>query len=134
MPEFISQILEVCLYVSDISQAERFYAQLFAIEPVSRSGNRHVFFRIGQIMFLLFNPDETRKQGSVPSHGAVGEGHVAFTITHEKLAVWRTRLHDNNIEIEQEYEWPSGGHSIYFRDPFRNSIELATKDTWPVLR
>ena len=133
MFESIPDILEVCLYVSDIAEAERFYKDLFAMEPYSRSGSRHVFFRVGKMMFLLFNPDETRKQGSVPSHGATGEGHIAFAITHEKISFWRRRLQAHNVAIEQEYEWPAGGHSIYFRDPFGNSIELATRDTWPVL-
>jgi catechol-2,3-dioxygenase len=34
------------------------------------------------------------------------------------------------VPIEIEITWPGGGHSIYFRDPAGNSIELATAKTW----
>lgn len=126
----IDEILETSLYVDNIKRAETFYKNLFELTPYSVEENRHVFFRIGQDMLLLFNPAETEKGGSVPAHGALGQGHVAFTITHDQLVFWRKRLTEQNIEIEQEYVWPSGGRSIYFRDPFMNSIELATRDTW----
>ena len=126
----VNQILETCLYAPDIKKAAAFYQALFDLEPYAVEDNRHIFFRIGDCMLLLFNPAETKKGGSVPVHGATGQGHVAFTIEHQKLEFWRDRLKEQNIEIEQEYVWPSGGKSIYFRDPFMNSVELATSDTW----
>jgi len=126
----VNQILETCLYVSDIKKATAFYQVLFDLEPYAVEDNRHVFFRIGECILLLFNPAETEKGGSVPAHGAIGQGHIAFTIEHRSLDFWRNRLYDQKIEIEQEYNWPSGGKSIYFRDPFMNSVELATSDTW----
>ncbi len=126
----VNQILETCLYVSDIKKATEFYRLLFDLEPYAVEDNRHVFFRIGDCMLLLFNPAETEKGGSVPAHGVTGQGHIAFTIEHHELQFWRDRLKEQNIEIEQEYLWSSGGKSIYFRDPFMNSVELATSDTW----
>jgi catechol 2,3-dioxygenase-like lactoylglutathione lyase family enzyme len=36
----------------------------------------------------------------------------------------------HGVEIEAEVTWPSGGQSIYFRDPAGNSVELATPQTW----
>ncbi len=126
----VNQVLETCLYVSDIKKASAFYRVLFDLEPYAVEEKRHVFFRIGDCMLLLFNPAETERGGSLPAHGAMGQGHIAFTIEHRKLEFWRDRLQEQNIEIEQEYDWPSGGKSIYFRDPFMNSVELATADTW----
>ncbi|RMF69171.1 MAG: glyoxalase/bleomycin resistance/extradiol dioxygenase family protein, partial [Calditrichaeota bacterium] len=125
------RILETALYVADIDTAEQFYRELFGLVPYSKDPPRHLFFKVGDGMLLLFNPEESRKAGTVPSHGAVGEGHVAFSITHAQLEFWRNRLGQLGIAIEQEHTWPSGGHSIYFRDPFGNSLELATPDTWP---
>lgn len=127
----IDEVLETCLYVNDIDVAEEFYSRLLNAAAYSRQGERHVFFRVGKTMLLLFNPDETGKPGSVPAHGAMGPGHVAFTVSHARIDFWHARLRELDIEIEQEYDWPSGGKSIYFRDPFNNSLELATKDTWP---
>lgn len=126
----VKQILETCLYVSDTKKAAAFYQALFDLTPHSKVDVRNAFFRIGDCMLLLFNPAETKKGGSVPAHGATGQGHVAFTIEHGELNLWRNRLKEQNIEIEQEYDWPSGGKSIYFRDPFMNSVELATTDVW----
>lgn len=126
----VNHILESSLYVSNIDRAEQFYANLFDIKTFSRDGDRHVFFKIGDSMLLIFNVNESKKNGTVPSHGAVGESHLAFTVEHKSLDFWRKRLKAQEVEIEQEYEWPSGGKSIYFRDPFQNSIELATSDIW----
>jgi hypothetical protein len=48
---------------------------------------------------------------------------------------WRDHLGREGIAIEAEVAWPEGGHSIYFRDPSGNSVELATGargDFWTV--
>jgi catechol 2,3-dioxygenase-like lactoylglutathione lyase family enzyme len=126
----INNIMEISIYVYNLDEAEAFYKNLFDLKPYSRSGQRHVFFRIGDTMLLLFDPAESRKGGSVPGHGAEGPSHVAFRIGHGDLDFWRKRLISMNIEIEQEYNWSSGGRSIYFRDPSGNSVELVTPDTW----
>ncbi|MCG8604892.1 VOC family protein [bacterium] len=126
----INSIMEIAIYVQNLDEAEAFYKSLFDLNPYSRNGHRHVFFRIGETMLLLFDPAESRKGGSVPGHGAVGSGHIAFRVRHRDLDFWRNRLMSMNIEIEQEYSWSSGGKSIYFRDPSGNSVELVTPDTW----
>jgi catechol 2,3-dioxygenase-like lactoylglutathione lyase family enzyme len=128
----IKHILETSLYVRDIDEAERFYKMVFDLTTYGRGGNRHLFFRIGESMLLLFNSEETSQSGStLPTHGAVGAGHAAFAVSHADLEFWRKRLSGLQIPIELEYEWPSGGKSIYFRDPSGNSLEFATPDTWP---
>jgi catechol 2,3-dioxygenase-like lactoylglutathione lyase family enzyme len=127
----INQILETALYVKDIEVAEQFYRDVFGFQTYSKGGTRHLFFKIGNSMLLLFNAEETKTSDDVPPHGTVGQGHVAFAVEHHELDFWRKRLREKNIEIEQEITWPSGGKSIYFRDPDGNSLELATPDTWP---
>ncbi len=127
----INQILETALYVNDLEEAERFYSQLFDIITYAKDDKRHVFFRIGDTMLLLFNPLETQKEGLFPAHGSHGAGHAAFAVEHRDLDFWRQRLRGLGIEIEKEHEWPAGGRSLYFRDPSGNSLELATADTWP---
>lgn len=126
----ITQILETALYVQDIDVAERYYQDVFGFQTYSKNDNRHVFFKIGQNMLLLFNAQECKKSDTIPPHGMDGQGHIAFAIEHHELDFWRKRLQQKNIEIEQEITWPSGGKSIYFRDPDGNSLELATPDTW----
>lgn len=127
----VDRILETCLYVDDLNAAEKFYRRILGVESFSRVNNRHVFFRCGESMLLLFNPLETAKSsGDVPTHGAHGPGHVAFAIAPDQIDLCRRQLQENGIAIETEITWPSGGRSIYFRDPAGNSVELATAQVW----
>ena len=76
------RLLETALYAADLDAAEAFYGGLLGLEKVSRAGDRHVFYRCGPGMLLVFNPNETRKPSSgplpVPEHGASGAGHSCF--------------------------------------------------------
>lgn len=127
----LTQILETCLYVEDLAKAEQFYSEILGFELYSKADGRHIFFRCGNSMLLLFDPRKTMEHGkSVPPHGAYGEGHVAFSVSEKELAAWREHLAAHNIAIESEITWPGGGKSIYFRDPDNNSLELATPQTW----
>lgn len=127
----INRILETCLYVNDVEAARAFYTHVLGLDLYSRAGDRHVFFRCGDAMFLLFNPEKTMQPGGmVPPHGATGAGHVAFAIAASEVASWREQLESAGVPIEAEVTWPSGGHSLYFRDPAGNSIELTTPATW----
>ncbi len=127
----VKGVLETCLYVDDLVVAEEFYGRVLNFSPFAGVKNRHVFFRCGQGMLLLFNPAETIKSnGNVPTHGANGAGHVAFAIAPEEIPMWREWLQEHNVPIETEITWPMGGKSIYFRDPAGNSLELATAQVW----
>ena len=127
----IKRVLEAVLYVDDLAVAETFYAGVLNLPVQSRVPGRHLFLRCGDGMFLLFNPEATSQPGQqVPSHGARGPGHIALAIDKAQLPGWREHLVQHGVEIEAEVTWPSGGRSIYFRDPAGNSVELATPQTW----
>ncbi|MCA9121097.1 MAG: VOC family protein [Planctomycetaceae bacterium] len=124
-------VLETCLYVDDLVAAERFYTDVLGLAFVSRHAGRHVFFRCGAGMLLLFDPSASIDPTSeIPTHGARGPGHVAFAIAHIELEEWAARLQLYGVAIEREVTWPNGGQSIYFRDPAGNSLEFATRDLW----
>ena len=128
-------ILETVLYAVDLDAADAFYGDVLGLARVAREGSRHVFFRCGDQVLLIFNPVETAKPPSaealpVPPHGADGPGHVCFRATPDEIALWRRRLADAGIAIESDFEWPQGGHSIYFRDPAGNSVEFAEPRIW----
>ena len=36
----------------------------------------------------------------------------------------------HHVAIEHEEAWERGGHSLYFRDPAGNSVELITPGLW----
>lgn len=129
-------ILEAALYVSDLNEAERFYGQVLGLERIARVEGRHVFFRCGEVLVLLFDPEATKvppppeAKLPVPPHGAVGEGHLCFAADAAEIEQWRGRLEAAGIGIEADFEWPAGGRSIYFRDPFGNSLEFAEPRIW----
>lgn len=129
-------ILESALYTEDLDAAEAFYRDVLGLDRISRVGNRHVFFRCGDGVLLIFNPEETVKPPEpdaklpVPPHGMRGDGHVCFRASEEEIDGWKERLAAHGVGIETEFRWPSGGRSIYFRDPAGNSIEFANPNIW----
>jgi catechol 2,3-dioxygenase-like lactoylglutathione lyase family enzyme len=124
-------VLETCLYATDLESTAEFYERALGLRSIAREGDRHVFFRAGNTMFLLFNAARTGvPDGDVPPHGATGPGHVAFAVGGSELDRWRDRLERMQVRIETEIEWPNGGVSIYLRDPAGNSVELTTPSIW----
>jgi catechol 2,3-dioxygenase-like lactoylglutathione lyase family enzyme len=122
---------EAALYAADLDAAERFWRRL-GFQRIARAEGRHVFFRAGRDLLLVFDPRTTiRAGGKVPTHGALGPGHVALVVpSAEALEEWRRRLAVAAVPIEHEHSWPAGGRSLYFRDPAGNSIELITRGSW----
>jgi catechol 2,3-dioxygenase-like lactoylglutathione lyase family enzyme len=129
-------ILETAIYVGDLDAAQDFYGRVLGLSVIGRDRDRHVFFRCGDGVFLVFNPRITANEpasvngASVPPHGAIGAGHMAFRAREDELPDWRARLELAQVTIESEIAWPRGGRSIYFRDPAGNSIELASPKLW----
>lgn len=126
------QILETCLYADDLAAAEQFYRDVLGLSVVSRQAPRHVFFRCGETMLLVFNPEVSSLSDDIPPHGAHGPGHLAFSVGSGALADWETQLAGAGILIEKRVTWPNGGVSIYFRDPAGNSIELTSPQIWGI--
>ncbi len=127
----INHLVETGIYVDDLDAAERFYADVLGLAVQAREAGRHVFLRVGGgSMLLLFRPAETSRGDRLPAHGAQGPGHFALGIAAEDLDSWRRRLAEHGVSIEHEETWPRGGHSLYFRDPAGNSVELITPGVW----
>jgi len=49
-----------------------------------------------------------------------------------ELASWEAWLAQNEIAVEEKRTWELGGQSIYFRDPDRHLIEIATPGVWSI--
>ena len=132
----LTGVLETCLYATDLEAAERFYAGTLGLTVFAREPGRHVFFRCGQTMLLVFDPARTLDAAGavggvpVPRHGTTGPGHICFRVPEADLAPWRTHLTRAGIAIEAEIQWPRGGTSLYLRDPAGNSVELAPSRIW----
>lgn len=131
-------ILETVLYADDLDAAEAFYARVLGLEVYAKQAGRQVFFKLDSQMLLIFDPRETVKpplEGArlpVPPHGALGEGHVCFAATAEAIVGWKAHLEAAGIAIEADFLWPSGGRSIYVRDPAGNAVEFAEPRIWGI--
>ena len=131
-----SAILETCLSVQDLARARKFYSGLFDY-PVMRSDERFCAFDIGgkQVLLLFVrgsDPDGTVLPfGRIPPHGTTGASHIGIRVPAESLAAWKSRLGEFGIAIESEFQWPTSGISIYFRDPDGHLLELLTPGVWP---
>jgi catechol 2,3-dioxygenase-like lactoylglutathione lyase family enzyme len=136
MPKpIVRDVLETCLYVDDLEAAERFYTDIVGLTFVAREKGRHLFFRCGDRMLLLFNPEATNEESAddaIPRHGAHGSGHVAFSIRSDELQTWRDHLKTHGVEVETEVQWGDRGRSLYFRDPSGNSLEIAPPVIWGI--
>jgi catechol 2,3-dioxygenase-like lactoylglutathione lyase family enzyme len=128
-------ILEAALYADDLDRAEAFYGTVLGLERITRAGNRHVFFRCGDGVLLIFNPAETVKPPAdgalpVPPHGTKGNGHMCFRVGRQALDAWKAKLEAAGVTIEADIRWPNGARSFYFRDPAGNSLECAEPGLW----
>lgn len=135
MPKPPLHVLETALYAADLDAAEAFYGGVLGLERILRSGTRHVFYRCGSGVLLIFNPAETRVPVEdpalpVPAHGAEGAGHLCFAASGEELAAWALLLPAAGVAIEADFRWPNGARSIYVRDPAGNSVEFAEPGLW----
>jgi catechol 2,3-dioxygenase-like lactoylglutathione lyase family enzyme len=131
MPPQTNGILESSLYVSDLPRSIRFYQETFGFSVIKEFGERGCAMRAGtQQVLLLFKKGASRAIQS--PHDGDGELHLAFAIASAELPSWESWLHARGIAVEEKRTWELGGTSLYFRDPDRHLLELATPGTWSV--
>ena len=129
----ITGVYETVLYTADVAGAAAFYADVLGLRLVDGPDELAAAFRLddGGVL-LIFDPSRASLPGRpVPSHGATGAGHVAFSVEDGTLAEWAEKLRERGVEIELERPWRRGGRSIYVRDPAGNSVELVEGNLWP---
>ena len=124
-------ILESSLYVDDVARSAQFYEKIFGFPVISNFGPRGCALQAGDRQVLLL----FRKGASVATsspHDGDGELHIAFAIPPEELRPWESWLAANGIAVEERTEWERGGVSLYFRDPDRHLLEIATPGVWSI--
>jgi len=126
----VEHLVEAAIYADDLEQAEVFYRDILGLDVLTVEPGRHVFFRVGNSVLLIFRAEETLKGGFLPPHGTRGPGHFALGIPTEALGDWKKHLEEHGVETEKEVEWSKGGRSLYFRDPAGNLVELVTRGLW----
>jgi catechol 2,3-dioxygenase-like lactoylglutathione lyase family enzyme len=128
-------ILETAIYAGDLVAAEDFYGRTLGLPLIAKVPGRHLFFRVGEGVLLVFDPAATEIRAPdamlpVPVHGARGAGHVCFAASRDEIDAWRDHLTRAGVPIEVEFDWPNGARSLYIRDPAGNSVEFAEPRLW----
>ena len=128
-------ILETVLYAKDLAATETFYRDVLGLEAFVSVDGRHLFYRCGDQVLLIFNPEATSIPPApdalpVPPHGAEGPGHVCFRASAAEIDTWVSHLRSKGVAVEADFVWPGGGRSIYFRDPAGNCLEFAEPRIW----
>jgi catechol 2,3-dioxygenase-like lactoylglutathione lyase family enzyme len=124
-------ILESSLYVADVARSAQFYEKIFGFRTISDFGGRGCAMEAGsRQVLLLFKQGGSRTIQS--PHDGDGELHLAFAIRAGELAGWEAWLKENEIAVVEKRRWDLGGQSIYFRDPDRHLIEIATPGVWSI--
>ncbi len=101
------------------------------------AGNRHVFYRCGPGVLLIFNSHETFEAAGIEFlAGAASwherQRHVCFRVSSNDIEAMAEKLRAADVAIEADFQWPNSGRSIYFRDPAGNSLECAEPRIWGI--
>jgi catechol 2,3-dioxygenase-like lactoylglutathione lyase family enzyme len=133
----LSGVIETALYVDDLDRARAFYQDVLGLAAMTSDARFAAFDVGGRNVLLLFRRGSTLEPvhlpgGTIPPHDGSGPLHAAFAITADELPAWEKRLGEHDVAIEGRTDWPRGGKSIYFRDPDRHLLELATPGVWTI--
>lgn len=124
-------ILESSLYVSNLPRSVHFYEDTLGFRVISEFGERGCAMHVSTYqVLLLFKKGASRTVQS--PHDGDGELHIAFAIAADELPTWEAWLQTKRIAVEEKRQWELGGWSLYFRDPDRHLLELATPGVWSV--
>jgi catechol 2,3-dioxygenase-like lactoylglutathione lyase family enzyme len=114
-----------------VPRSARFYERIFGFRVISDFGGRGCAMEAGtHQVLLLFTKNGSREMQT--QHYGDGELHIAFSIRADDLTAWEDWLAANGIAVEEKRAWELGGQSIYFHDPDRHLIEIATPGVWSI--
>ena len=133
----IHAVIETVLDCDDLARSARFYQEQLGLRLLESGARMCVFSVADRQVLLLFQRGGTLEPvhtpgGVVPPHGSSGHLHIAFAISKDDFAAWEKHLTACGIAIESKVSWPAGGQSLYFRDPDRHLVELATPGLWEI--
>ncbi len=124
-------LFEMVLEVSDLAEAEAFYAGALGLRVVERwSDDRPaVWLALGREGFLGLWPVETGGERAI--HRGRGGEHVHFAIRVPigALEAMQTRLETLGHEVESGWNFGERNTAIYVDDPDGNVVEITERAT-----
>ena len=130
MPQ-LDGVLETSLYVNDLERSVHFYQTIFGFEVIDAGERLYALAVTGRQILLLFKKGASADL-TLGAHDGNGELHLAFAIPKAERVAWEVWLEQQGVVIEHRRVWERGGQSLYFRDPDRHLIELATPGVWSI--
>jgi catechol 2,3-dioxygenase-like lactoylglutathione lyase family enzyme len=136
MPPTTSNVIESCLYVSDVDRAAQWYGQIFGFPIIFREGDRLRALKVGPEQVLLLFKERgsltpgVLPGGVIPAHDGSGPAHIAFSMRTAEAEQWEKHLDTHQVKIESVVNWGEGDKSFYFRDPDNHVVELISHDFW----
>jgi catechol 2,3-dioxygenase-like lactoylglutathione lyase family enzyme len=132
----INGLLETALYVEDMARSVAFFRDILMLCPMLESDRLTAFDAGGRGVLLIFErgasaADMHSPGGIVAGHDGSGPLHMAFAIAEDSYDEWHRHLADAGVKIRGEMKWQRGGRSLYFEDPDRHVLEMATPGLWP---
>jgi catechol 2,3-dioxygenase-like lactoylglutathione lyase family enzyme len=114
-----------------------FYRDQLGLRLLESGERLSVFSVADKQVLLIFRSGGTLEPiptpgGMIPPHEASGRLHFSLAISKDDFGGWEKYLISRSIVIESKVNWPTGGQSIYFRDPDNHLVELATPGIWEV--
>jgi len=133
----INGVVETCLYSNDLPRSVRFYQDQLGLRLLESGERLCVFSVADKQVLLLFRSGGTLEPlptpgGVIPPHDGAGQLHVAFAVSKEEFPAWEKHLAARGVPVESKVSWPSGGQSLFFRDPDHHLLELGTPGLWEV--
>lgn len=94
-------LMETAIYADDLDAAEAFYRDVFGLEVVRRLPGQFIFFRCGQQMLLIFDPQQSRRADpDNPIPATVWWGKAISVFTRRTSRKWTAgRLVSKRLEF-----------------------------------
>ncbi len=129
----VGGIVETALYVEDMQRSCDFYKRVVGLQVSGTSDRISALQITPNQMLLLFAKGASAQPtimpyGTIPPTDGSGRLHLALSISAGQVQEWIAWLGDHGVTVESRITWPTGGESLYFRDPDEHLIELKTSN------
>ena len=71
-------ILETVLYVKDLAAVEGFYRDVLGLAPFAKVASRHLFYRCGDQVLLIFNPEYKVVPAVIPGYTILSGVQITY--------------------------------------------------------